>query len=486
MAPKRRSTSSPPSGFLVIVGAAAWQRARAARCPASPSAYLHRRRSPSSSLTSLLRWEDIARGVGRRQMTYGSNTPCWSWWCSAILVGRQLPRRRATPSSGTSPRTSATASPTRRRRSCGGLKEDVKIVYFQRTARHGGARAGPHEGLPGALAPREGASSWTRCRARPGRRSYDVRGPLADPGGRAGRQARARQQRLRAGHHERAHQGHARRQEDGLLRGGRGRADIDDSGDARLLRRQGRARHETSTRRKKVAPGAREDGARGLHGAGGGRARRRTCCPQPWTRSRAYVKGGGKALRHGRARAEGDDAQPRRPAQGVEHRGGRRTWWWTSPAWASSSAPASSRPIAVEYPYHEITKDFRRDDRLPHGAQRAGGHGHASRASPPRTWWRPRPRPGRRRTSRSRRRSSSTRARTARGPVSLGAVATVTVAAPAAPSPAAVARPAASAAPSPAPTPRRPKREGRVVAFGDSRLREQRAASASRATRTSS
>ena len=105
--------------------------------------------------------------------------------------------------------------------------------------------------------------------------------------------------------------------------------------------------------------------------------------------------------------------------------------------------------------------------RLPHGPQHPGGDGHRSRASPPRTCrdlarvlGRDRPHP--QGAGRVQRREGP------RGPISLGAVATIA----AAPSP----------APSPSPVARRPRAEDDaqaarrpVVAFGDSRLREQRA-----------
>ena len=154
---------------------------------------------------------------------------------------------------------------------------------------------------------------------------------------------------------------------------GEGERDIDDSRRRAATRRAKAALDEEPVRDEEGAAAARGHGARGLHGRWWWPGPRRDLLP-PVVDAHARLREAAAARRWSWSSRElkEHDPQPRRAAQGVEPRGRARTWWWTSRAWASSSAPAELTPLAVEYPYHEITKDFRAADRLPHGAQREG------------------------------------------------------------------------------------------------------------------
>src|SRR5258706_16407826 len=61
-----------PLGFLVIVGAAAWERTGRS-LPGGIRPWLIGG-GALIVLHLLLRWEDVLGGVGRRQMKYGTNT----------------------------------------------------------------------------------------------------------------------------------------------------------------------------------------------------------------------------------------------------------------------------------------------------------------------------------------------------------------------------------------------------------------------------
>ena len=258
-----------PLGFLLAVGAAGLDALRqgAARRPAPVP---DRRRSPSCSLHLLLRWEDVARGLGRRQLKYGTqHRSCWSLVVLGILGAvNYLAVRHPKRFDLTKDQRYSLSDQTRK--VLAGLKDDVKITYFQRQRdmARGQDRLKEYQ----ALSPRLKIEFVDPVQSPAKAQAYDVRGPWPILVVETRRQARADHERRRAGHHERAHQDHPRGQEDGLLRRGRGRARRRGQRRARLLRRQGRA-HQEPVRDQERLPAAREDGARGLHGARGRRPR---------------------------------------------------------------------------------------------------------------------------------------------------------------------------------------------------------------------
>ncbi|HEX6737926.1 MAG TPA: Gldg family protein [Vicinamibacteria bacterium] len=119
-------------------------------------------------------------------------------------------------------------------------------------------------------------------------------------------------------------------------------------------------------------------------------------------------------------------------------------------------------PLAENYPFHEITKDFRPATAFHTARSVKAGSGGAPGISAqnlvetsPDSWAEV--------DYRGQKEMRFDQGKDQQGPISLGAVATVTVAAPS-PTPA----PSASPAASPSPAEDAPKKEGRVVAMGDS------------------
>jgi gliding motility-associatede transport system auxiliary component len=78
-----------------------------------------------------LRFEDIVRGLGRRQLTYGTNTFVLSVTVLAILVGvNWIASRRSIRVDLTKDQRFSLSDQTKK--VLGGLKDEVKITYFQR------------------------------------------------------------------------------------------------------------------------------------------------------------------------------------------------------------------------------------------------------------------------------------------------------------------------------------------------------------------
>ena len=218
-----------------------------------------------------------------------------------------------------------------------------------------------------------------------------------------GAAAREDQQRLRAGHHERHHQGHARRQEDGLLRGGRGRARP-----RRLAAQRGysgakaalaKSQYET---RKVFLPreGAVPADCTVLVVAGP----EKDLLPPAVEAIRALREGrrqgaadaGARAARtsHAVAGRAGRRVEPRRSGRDVVVDSSRR-----GPDGGRRAAHAGGAELSVPRDHQGPARGH---DRLPHRAQRAGRHRGRRREWWPRTWPRRSRRPGPRPTSRSR------------------------------------------------------------------------------------
>ncbi|HET7747513.1 MAG TPA: Gldg family protein [Vicinamibacteria bacterium] len=86
----------------------------------------------------VLRWEDIARSVGRRQLLYGSNTTVFTLAVIAILAGlNYLAYRRPLKKDFTKDQRYSLSDQTKKLVS--GLQDEVRILYFQREADARGA-----------------------------------------------------------------------------------------------------------------------------------------------------------------------------------------------------------------------------------------------------------------------------------------------------------------------------------------------------------
>ena len=333
-----------PLGFLLAVGALAWTPLRqdAARRPAAVADRRPRPRAPAPRPALGRRG---ARSRPPPAQVRDEHPRPRRWSCSAssaasnYLVARHTKRFDLTKDQRYS-------LSDQTRKVVAGLKEDVKITYFQRQ-RDMARGAGPAEGVPGALAAAQGR--LRRPGAEPGQGPGLRRArPVADPRRREGRQARARLERRRAGHHERAHQGHPRGQEDGLPRS-RARASAparraasaaSPAPRASLTKSLYEVKNVFLLREKKVPADCT------VLVVGGPE---KDLLPETTAAIRDYVKEGGKAFVMVEPELKEALPEPRRAAQGLEHRGrerrgGRRLG--DGPALRLSELA----PLAIDYP----------------------------------------------------------------------------------------------------------------------------------------
>ena len=475
MSTQSSSTSSPPSASWSSSAPRRWSRAgkHAARRAPSPGSIAGAASRPAS--TSSCAGRTSPGAVGRRQMKYGTqHVRAGRSWCSGILGGRQLPRRP--PPEALGPHQGPALQPLRPdpegRGRPQGRREDHLLPA---PARHG-ARPGPSQGVPGALARGSRSSSWTPCRARPRPRPTTCGAP--GPSSSSSRATkREKSHRTTASRTSRTPSSRSPARARRRSASPRARASATSTTAAtaasRASRRAlGKSQYETKKvfllREKKVPADCTVLVVAGPE---------KDLLPEAIDAIRDYVKGGGKALRHGRARAK--DVYPNldallkewniEAAQG--HRGGRlgdgpalRHRASSRPSRSSTPTTRSPRTSALATAFHTARSV-------------AGGQGHDRgrlRPEPRRDLARSR---GRRRTSPSR----ADRVRRGQGPTGpdLARRRWPRSAARPAPSP---PRLAGAVARSPK-TPKAP--EGRVVAVGDATSRATRS-SASRATRTSS
>jgi ABC-type uncharacterized transport system involved in gliding motility auxiliary subunit len=122
-----------PLGLLVIVGAAGWQRFSTRALPGQPRWYYLA--GLALILAHLvLRWDDIAARIGRRQMRYGTNTAVMVAAVLGLLVGlNYLASRRNKTWDLTKQRRHSLSDQSRR--VLDNLKDDVTLTYFERSAR---------------------------------------------------------------------------------------------------------------------------------------------------------------------------------------------------------------------------------------------------------------------------------------------------------------------------------------------------------------
>ncbi len=127
--PKRLVDLLAPLGFLVAVGALGWTR-YGKTLPGGLRPYL----IAALALVLLhlvLRWEDVTRGLGRRQLKYGTNTLVLVVVTLGLLGGANyLASRHTKRFDLTKDQRYSLSDQTRK--VMAGLKDDVKITYFQR------------------------------------------------------------------------------------------------------------------------------------------------------------------------------------------------------------------------------------------------------------------------------------------------------------------------------------------------------------------
>jgi ABC-type uncharacterized transport system involved in gliding motility auxiliary subunit len=128
-----------PLGLLVIVGAAAWQRFTTKALPGQPRWY-YIAGAALILMHLVLRWDDVAARIGRRQMRYGTNTAVLVVTVLVLLGGlNYLAYKRDKTWDLSKGQRHSLSDQTRR--ALEGLREDVTLTYFERGNRMAEARA---------------------------------------------------------------------------------------------------------------------------------------------------------------------------------------------------------------------------------------------------------------------------------------------------------------------------------------------------------
>jgi len=161
-----------PLGLLLAVGAVAWAR-WGKTLPGGLRPYLIAALA-LVLLHLILRWEDVARGLGRRQLKYGTNTVVLVLVVLGILgAANYLAVRHPKRFDLTKDQRYSLSDQTRK--VVAGLKDDVKITYFQRQRdmARGQDRLKEYQ----ALSPRIKVEFVDPVQSPTKAQAYDVRGP---------------------------------------------------------------------------------------------------------------------------------------------------------------------------------------------------------------------------------------------------------------------------------------------------------------------
>jgi len=161
-----------PLGFLLAVGALAWTR-YGKTLPGGLRPYLIAALA-LVLLHLILRWEDVAGSVGRRQLKYGTNTAVLVMVVLGILgAANYLVVRHPKRFDLTKDQRYSLSDQTRK--VVAGLKDDVKITYFQRQRdmARGQDRLKEYQ----ALSPRLKVEFVDPVQSPAKAQAYDVRGP---------------------------------------------------------------------------------------------------------------------------------------------------------------------------------------------------------------------------------------------------------------------------------------------------------------------
>ncbi len=161
-----------PLGFLLAVGTLAWTR-YGKTLPGGLRPWLIAALA-LVLLHLILRWEDVARGLGRRQLKYGTNTVVLVLVVLGILgAANYLVVRHPKRFDLTKDQRYSLSDQTRK--VVAGLKDDVKITYFQRQRdmARGQDRLKEYQ----ALSPRIKVDFVDPVQSPTKAQAYDVRGP---------------------------------------------------------------------------------------------------------------------------------------------------------------------------------------------------------------------------------------------------------------------------------------------------------------------
>ena len=401
----------------------------------------------------ILRWESIGRAVGARQLRHGGNSALLVVVVLAILVGvNYIAYRRPLKKDLTKNQRHSLSDQTRK--VVGGLRDEVRILYFQRAADLVGAdeRLKPYQ----ALSPNV-KTEFVDPYEKPTRaREYDVKGPwpmlVVERGARRERVASDSEQDLTNAIIKVTRDG----QKTVCFAEGEGERDVDDGADLGYTGAK-EALTKSQYLVKKVAL-ARERAVPADCAVFVVAGPQTDLLPPVADALRTFVAGGGKALVM---------AEPLLKAQRPALDGLLASWNLEAgkdvvvdvSGVGQMFGAGELTPLALEYPYHEITRGFRTMTAFHEARSVQAGSGSIPGVSAQNlvqtsdaSWAE---------TDLTLKSPVQPDGADRRGPIALGAVATITVTA--APSPA----PSPDASPSPDEEPPAPSRQGRVVAFGD-------------------
>ena len=454
-----------PLGLVVLIGAIVLDRI-GRPLPGKPAAYL----IAGAVLVLahlLLRWEEVSRRIGRRQMKYGSNTAVLVLAVIGIFgVVNYLANRHTKRWDLTKNKRYSLSDQTKK--VLGGLKEDVKVTYFQRNLEMASGQDRMKE--------YQAASSRVKVEfvdpiASPAKAlAYEVRGPwpilVIERGAKREKVSNDSEQDITNALIKITRDA----KKTACFVEGEGERDIDDGADRGLSGAKaalGKSQYET----KKVLL-ARETAVPADCTVMVVAGPEHDLLPSVVDSLRRFVKGGGKVLVM--AEPETKNATPNLDALAKE---------WNidlakdivvdvSPV-GQLFGTGPLTPLASQYPFHEITKDFRVMTAFHTARSAEAGKGTVDGV-----------------TAQSLLQTSADswaetdltlkepveldEGKDRKGPISLGAVATIKASPAPSPSPAAPPSPAASgspgASPSPSASPDEPPSpaEGRVVVLGDS------------------
>jgi ABC-type uncharacterized transport system involved in gliding motility auxiliary subunit len=450
-----------PLGLVVIIGSTAWERS-GRTLPGKPDAYLM---AGAALILAhvLLRWDEISKRVGRRQMKYGANTAV----LVAVVIGilgavNYLVYRHTKRWDLTKNQRYSLSDQTKK--VLGGLKEDVKVTYFQRGVESAAGKDRMREYETASRRVKvefvDPIKSPTKAMA------YEVRGPwpilVVERGGKREKVSNDSEQDVT----------------NALIKvtrdtkktvcfvEGEGERDIDDGAEAgfsAVKSALGKSQYET----KKVLL-AREPSVPADCTVMVVAGPQHDLLPTEIDALRRFAKGGGKVLLM--AEPELKNATPNLDALAKEWNVelGKDIVVDVSPA-SQLFGTGPLTPIAASYPYHEITKDFRVMTAFHTARSAEAGKGTVEGVTAqsivqtaPASWAE---------TDLTLKEPiEMNEGKDRKGPISLGAAATIKASPAASPSPPA-ASPAPSASPSGSPSPRpepSPPTDGRVVVFGDS------------------
>ncbi|HEY7412952.1 MAG TPA: GldG family protein [Vicinamibacteria bacterium] len=437
-------------GFLVIVGARAWQQYGKV-LPGRFEYYLGAGLF-LVVLQVLLRWDRIVARLGRRQMKYGGNMTVLILGVLGVLgLLNHLAARRSVRWDLTKGQRYSLSDQSRK--VLASLKEDVRIVYFQRSLEMGAGRD--------RLSQYETASPRVKVEyvdpvQNPARaQAYDVRGPwpiiVVEKGDRRERVTNDTEQDLTNAFLKVTREG----RKTVCFVYGQGERDIEDGSDrgyssakAVLAKNQYETKKVLLAREADVpadctvvvVPGPEKD-----------------LLPASLEALRRYVKGAGKVMVMLEPPVQGDVDGVVGLLKEWNLEAGRDVVVDVSPM-GQLFGTGPFTPVVAQYPYHEITKDFRVMTAFHVTRSLQVGTGTLEGVTPQAlletseaSWAE---------TDLTLKDAKMDEGKDRQGPIALGAVATV-------------AAPSAAPGPSPAPSPSpaeeaAPRREGRVAAFGDS------------------